>query len=109
MPEKTESTKEYSRLQETNIDGIRPWDIWGPYLSERAWGTVREDYSPAGEAWDYFPFSDSHKRTYRWNEDGIGGISDRFQSLCFSFAFWNGKDPILKELAIALSVSFLFH
>jgi hypothetical protein len=105
MPEKTESTKEYTRLQEASIDGIRPWDVWGPYLSERAWGTVREDYSPAGEAWDYFPFSDSHKRTYRWNEDGIGGISDRFQSLCLSFAFWNGKDPILKERLFGLQPS----
>ncbi len=74
-----------------------PLEQWGPYLSERQWGTVREDYSPNGDAWGYFPFTDSHIRTYRWGEDGLAGISDFFQNLCFSVALWNGKDPILKE------------
>src|SRR6266699_7027119 len=73
------------------------WDLWGPYLSERAWGTVREDYSATGEAWNYFPHDHARSRTYRWSEDGIAGISDFKQRLCFAFAFWNGHDPILKE------------
>src|SRR6478672_173416 len=73
------------------------WDLWGPYLSERAWGTVREDYSATGEAWDYFPHDHARSRAYRWSEDGIGGISDFKQRLCLAFAFWNGRDPILKE------------
>jgi hypothetical protein len=73
------------------------WDLWGPYLSERAWGTVREDYSATGEAWAYFPHEHARSRAYRWSEDGIGGISDFKQRLCFAFAFWNGRDPILKE------------
>src|SRR5579863_1632152 len=73
------------------------WRRWGPYLSERAWGTVREDYSPDGDAWDYFPFEQSHLRAYRWGEDGISGICDNHQRLCFALAFWNGRDPILKE------------
>src|SRR5215475_7705646 len=73
------------------------WDLWGPYLSDRAWGTVREDYSVNGDAWTYFPHEHARSRTYRWNEDGIGGISDFKQQLCFAFAFWNGRDPMLKE------------
>ncbi len=73
------------------------WKLWGPYLSERAWGTVREDYSADGSAWEYFPFEHAHLRTYRWNEDGIAGICDRYQNLCFAVAFWNQKDDILKE------------
>src|SRR4029077_17816069 len=73
------------------------WDLWGPYLNERAWGTVREDYSATGEAWNYFPHDHARSRAYRWSEDGIGGISDFKQRLCFAFAFWNGCDPILKE------------
>jgi mannosylglycerate hydrolase MGH1-like protein len=73
------------------------WDLWGPYLSERAWGTVREDYSADGDAWNYFPHDHARSRAYRWSEDGIGGISDFKQRLCFAFAFWNGNDPILKE------------
>ncbi len=75
---------------------------WGPYLSERQWGTVREDYSENGDAWNYFPFEHAHKRIYRWGEDGIAGISDFFENLCFSPAFWNGKDPILKERLFGL-------
>ncbi len=73
------------------------WKLWGPYISERAWGTVREDYSADGSAWEYFPFEHSHLRAYRWNEDGIAGICDRYQNLCFAVSFWNGEDDILKE------------
>jgi hypothetical protein len=79
------------------------WRRWGPYLSERQWGTVREDYSPHGAAWEYFPFEHSHLRAYRWGEDGIAGISDNHQRLCFALAFWNGRDPILKERLFGLS------
>ncbi len=73
------------------------WKLWGCYVSERSWGTVREDYSADGSAWDYFPFEQSHIKAYRWNEDGIAGICERKQHLCFAVALWNGKDPILKE------------
>ncbi|HEY7333519.1 MAG TPA: glucosidase [Bryobacteraceae bacterium] len=73
------------------------WRRWGPYLAERGWGTVHEDYSADGDAWEYFPFEQSHRRAYRWSEDGIAGISDNHQRLCFALAFWNGRDPILKE------------
>ncbi len=79
------------------------WKHWGPYLSERAWGTVREDYSPDGNAWNYFPFEESDSRAYRWNEDGLAGICDRNQYLCFSVALWNGKDERLKERLYGLS------
>lgn len=79
------------------------WRKWGPYLSERAWGTVREDYSSNGEAWDYFTFEQSQSRAYRWNEDGIAGFSDRFQYLCFAPTFWNEKDSILKERFFGLT------
>jgi hypothetical protein len=79
------------------------WRRWGPYLSDRQWGTVREDYSPDGTAWDYFPFAQSHCRAYRWGEDGILGISDNHQRLCFAPAFWNGADPILKERFFGLT------
>ena len=78
------------------------WRKWGPYLSERQWGTVREDYSDDGEAWQYFPFADAASRAYRWGEDGIGGISDNHQHLCLAFAFWNERDPILKERLFGL-------
>ena len=79
------------------------WKNWGPYLSERAWGTVREDYSAGGTAWDYFPHDHARSRAYRWGEDGIGGISDRYQQLCMSVALWNGQDPILKERLFGLT------
>ena len=79
------------------------WRRWGPYLSERSWGTVREDYSPNGTAWDYFPFSQSGHRAYRWTEDGLLGICDNHQRLCFSLALWNGSDPILKERPFGLA------
>jgi len=78
---------------------------WGPYLSERQWGTVREDYSSNGDAWHYFPFDHAHSRVYRWGEDGLAGISDYFQNLCFAIALWNGKDPILKERLFGLGNS----
>src|SRR3954471_7111988 len=81
------------------------WKNWGPYLSERQWGTVREDYSPHGNAWDYFPHDHARSRAYRWGEDGIGGVSDDHQRLCLSLALWNGKDPILKERLFGLTNS----
>lgn len=89
-------TAEHQRLAVNNKKPI-PLEQWGPYLSERQWGTVREDYGPYGDAWGYLPFNQSHYRAYRWGEDGIAGISDYFQNLCFSVALWNGKDKILKE------------
>ena len=79
------------------------WTHWGPYVSDRQWGTVREDYSATGEAWTYFPFQDARSRAYRWGEDGIFGISDDHQRLCFAPAFWNGNDPFLKERLFGLS------
>ena len=79
------------------------WERWGPYLSERAWGTVREDYSANGDAWSSFPHDHARMRAYRWSEDGIGGICDRYQVLCFAPAFWNGQDPILKERLFGLN------
>src|SRR5882762_5788041 len=89
-------TKEHQRLQETGAH-IPPWRRWGPYVSERAWGTVREDYSEHGAAWDSFPHDMARSRTYRWGEDGLAGICDRYQILTFALALWNGRDPILKE------------
>jgi len=86
-------------------DGTRAWKRWGPYLSERQWGTVREDASPAGDAWNHFPHDHARSRAYRWGEDGLGGISDDKQSLCFALALWNGVDPILKERAFGLDNS----
>jgi hypothetical protein len=93
---------EQKRLQESD-QRIEHWKRWGPYLSERAWGTVREDYSATGEAWDYFPHDHARSRAYRWNEDGIAGISDRHQNLCFALALWNEQDPILKERLFGLT------
>ena len=89
-------TAEEQRLRNNNKKET-PLEQWGPYLSERQWGTVREDYGDSGDAWGYLPFEQSHYRAYRWGEDGLGGISDYFQNLCFAVALWNGKDPILKE------------
>ncbi len=80
-----------------------PWQHWGPYISERAWGTVREDYSPNGCAWDYFPHDAARSRAYRWNEDGLAGISDDRGRMCFALALWNGQDPILKERLFGLT------
>ncbi|MCY2968811.1 MAG: glucosidase [Planctomycetota bacterium] len=95
-------TAEQSRLHEADAR-TRRWRQWGPYLSERQWGTVREDYSPTGAAWDYFPFEAAHSRAYRWGEDGIAGISDEGCRLCLSLALWNGQDPILKDRLYGLS------
>jgi hypothetical protein len=82
--------------------GRAPWRLWGPYLSERAWGTVREDYSADGDAWAFFPHEHARSRTYRWNEDGLAGICDDRQILCFALALWNGRDPFLKERMFGL-------
>ncbi len=95
-------TAEEQRLEEAR-QRTRHWKRWGPYLSERAWGTVREDYSAYGTAWDYFPHDHARSRAYRWNEDGIAGISDRHQKICFAIALWNGRDPILKERLFGLT------
>jgi hypothetical protein len=92
------------RLQETRERNI-PWKKWGPYLSERQWGTVREDYSRTGNAWDYFSHDQARSRAYRWGEDGLAGISDDRQLLCFAIALWNGVDPILKERLFGLTNS----
>src|ERR1700735_3033388 len=86
-----------------NVVGPDGWKHWGPYLSERQWGTVREDYSPGGTAWEYFPHDHARSRAYRWGEDGIGGICDRHQMICFGLAMWNGRDPILKERLFGLT------
>ena len=95
-------TAEEIRLQESH-DRKKHWKRWGPYLSERAWGTVREDYSPDGSAWEYFPHQYARSRAYRWNEDGLAGISDRHQLTCFALALWNEHDPILKERLFGLT------
>lgn len=92
--------KEQQRLAESPTKG---WKRWGPYLSERAWGTVREDYSTDGSAWDYFPHDHARSRVYRWNEDGLAGICDERQRLCFALAVWNENDPILKERLFGLT------
>ena len=93
---------EQQRLAENNSPE-EPWHFWGPYLAERAWGTVREDYSANSDPWDYFPHDHARSRAYRWNEDGIGGICDRKGRLCFAFAFWNERDPFLKERFFGVS------
>ncbi len=97
-------TAENQRLKEAR-EGKIQWKKWGPYLSERQWGTVREDYSPNGDAWNFFTHDQARSRAYRWGEDGIAGISDDKQGLCFSLALWNGKDPILKERLFGLTNS----
>lgn len=94
-------TEEHKRLAE-NAKKTIPLEQWGPYLSERQWGTVREDYSQNGDTWNYFPFDHAHSRAYLWGEDGLAGISDYFQNLCFAVALWNGQDPILKERLFGL-------
>jgi hypothetical protein len=97
-----ESGAEQTRLQEDR-EGRAAWKKWGPYLSERQWGTVREDYSPHGDAWNYFTHDQAQYRAYRWGEDGLAGISDNRQLLCFALALWNGRDPILKERLFGLT------
>jgi hypothetical protein len=101
MSERIQSEEE-KRLEAAN-SGAAHWRCWGPYLSERQWGTVREDYSPDGKAWEYLPHDHARSRAYRWGEDGIAGISDEKQQLCFALALWNGKDPILKERLFGLT------
>jgi hypothetical protein len=96
------SSAERQRL-ENQRRGTENWRLWGPYLAERAWGTVREDYSPDGTAWEYFSHDQTRSRVYRWNEDGMGGICDEAQHLCFALVLWNGRDPILKERAFGLT------
>ena len=95
-------TSEEIRLEEGRTRRAH-WKRWGPYLSERAWGTVREDYSPSGEAWEFLPHDHARSKAYRWNEDGLGGISDRHQQICFAIALWNGCDLILKERLFGLT------
>src|SRR3974377_1979688 len=95
MPENLRLAEDRSRK--------RNWKRWGPYLSERQWGTVREDCSAGGHAWTYFPHEHAPSRAYRWGEDGIAGISDRHALICFALALWNGKDPILKERLFGLT------
>src|SRR5438067_5087422 len=97
-------TDEERRL-EASRERTAHWKRWGPYLSERAWGTVREDYSPGGTAWEYLPHDHARSRAYRWNEDGLAGICDRHQRICFAVALWNGQDPILKERLFGLTGS----
>ena len=101
-PEASNLTAEEERLEQAR-ERKAHWKRWGPYLSERAWGTVREDYSPNGDAWEYFPHDHARSRAYRWNEDGLAGICDRHQMICFALALWNGRDPILKERAFGLT------
>ena len=95
---------EMARLAEAREHGVL-WRKWGPYLSERQWGTVREDYSENGDAWNYFSHDQARSRAYRWGEDGLAGFSDDHQRLCFALALWNGKDPIIKERLFGLTNS----
>ena len=108
MPEETKTTRdrtaEQMRLDEAREKGV-PWKQWGPYLSERQWGTVREDYSENGDAWNYFTHDQARSRAYHWGEDGLAGFSDDHQRLCFALALWNGKDAILKERLFGLTNS----
>src|SRR6188768_2715688 len=97
-----ETIAEKRRLAEDRA-GKQNWRRFGPYLSERQWGTVREDYSPHGNAWEYFPHDHARSRAYRWGEDGLAGLSDDRARLCLSLALWNGKDPILKERLFGLT------
>src|SRR5215470_2421854 len=104
VPLEYAETAEQRRLNQARENGI-PWKKWGPYLSERQWGTVREDYSQDGNAWNYFSHDQSRSRAYRWGEDGLAGFSDDKQRLCFAIALWNGRDPILKERLFGLTNS----
>src|SRR5450432_323640 len=90
------TTREHQRLHEIR-DDIDGWRRWGPYLADRSWATVREDYSAGGDAWNYLPHDLARSKAYRWGEDGIAGLCDRYQALCWSLALWNERDPILKE------------
>ncbi len=103
MPAKI-ANPETVRLQEASSPNT-PWKKWGPYLTERQWGTVREDYSADGNAWEYFSHDQARSRAYHWGEDGLAGISDDKQALCFSIALWNGQDPILTVRAFCVTNS----
>ena len=96
------SNPEARRLGEARAENV-PWRRWGPYLSERQWGTVREDYSQGGDAWSFLSHDQARSRVYHWGEEGLAGVSDDRQRLCFALALWNGKDPILKERAFGLT------
>lgn len=99
----TALSKEHARLSEPHDGPVAPWRKWGPYVSDRSWGTVREDYSADGNAWDFLTHDQARSKAYRWGEDGIAGICDRYQLLVFALAFWNGRDPVLKERMFGLS------
>src|SRR5262245_66634280 len=111
MPKQTDPrrTAEHGRLAEAtgraedDLTTANPWYERGPYLSERAWGTVREDYSADGSAWEYFPHEHARSRVYRWSEDGLAGVCDLDERLCLALAFWNGRDPFLKERIFGLT------
>ena len=105
----TQLTEEHRRLQAPITGVVRPWQRWGPYVSERSWGTVREDYSPHGSAWDFLPHDLARSKAYRWGEDGLAGWCDRFQVLVFALGLWNGRDPILKERLFGLVPSEANH
>ena len=89
------TTAEHERLRQSGVGIVQPWRKWGPYVAERSWATVREDYSPDGDAWNYLTHDLSRSKAYRWGEDGIAAICDRYQLLVFALALWNGRDPIL--------------
>ena len=99
---------EQKRLNEAREARV-PWKNWGPYLSERQWGTVREDYSEDGNAWNYFTHDQARSRAYKWGEDGLGGLCDDKQRLCFALALWNERDPILEERMFGLTNSEAIH
>ncbi len=107
-PVLAETSVEQKRLNDDNEKRAH-WKLWGPYLSERQWGTVREDYSKNGDAWNYFTHDQARSRAYRWGEDGLAGISDDRQLLCFALALWNGNDPIIKERLFGLTNSESNH
>jgi hypothetical protein len=110
MPKRSSSLpREYERLNAPDQGGVAPWRRWGPYVSERSWGTVREDYSANGDAWNFLPHDFARSKAYRWGEDGIAGICDRYQLLVFALALWNGRDPILKERMFGLNGSEANH
>jgi len=105
MPANTRNTAEHGRLADASHTFVPAWRRWGCYVTERAWGTVREDYSANGDAWNYLPHDHARSKAYRWGEDGIAGLCDRFQILTFGLALWNGRDPILKERMFGLTSS----
>src|SRR6202162_2189654 len=104
MPRKSSpNSREHKRIDDSDTGGVPRWRRWGPYVSERAWGTVREDYSANGDPWNFLPHDLARSKAYRWGEDGIAGICDRYQLLVFALAMWNGCDPILKERMFGLT------